>query len=115
MKHKKEPKGDMMNSRNDPWWLRLHATWLLLLIAAVGWVGAPAGAQAQTISIVSGNNQTGTVGTPLANLLVVRVRNSAGSVVSGVTVNFAITLSNGSVSPVSAVTNSLGQASTRLT
>src|SRR5689334_21574003 len=71
MKHKKEPKGDMMNSRNDPWWLRLHATWLLLLIAAVGWVGAPAGAQAQTISIVSGNNQTGTVGTPLANLLVV--------------------------------------------
>ncbi|PSM49551.1 Ig domain-containing protein group 1 domain-containing protein [Chroococcidiopsis sp. CCALA 051] len=68
-----------------------------------------------TISKVSGDNQSGGVGTTLANPLVVQVRNPAGSPQSGVTVNFAVSGGGGSVSPTSAVTNANGQASTTLT
>lgn len=68
-----------------------------------------------TITKVSGDNQTGTVGTALPNPLVVQVNNSTGNPQSGVTVNFAVTAGGGSVSPTSAVTNSQGQASTTLT
>jgi len=68
-----------------------------------------------TITKVSGDNQSGTVGTALANLLVVQVRDSAGNPRSGVTVNFAVTGGGGAVSPTSAVTNASGQASTTLT
>ncbi|MBW4612840.1 MAG: DUF4082 domain-containing protein [Desmonostoc vinosum HA7617-LM4] len=68
-----------------------------------------------TITKFSGDNQSGTVGTALANPLVVQVKNSAGNPQSGVTVNFAVTGGGGSVSPTSAVTNASGQASTTLT
>jgi Domain of unknown function (DUF4082)/Bacterial Ig-like domain (group 1) len=68
-----------------------------------------------TITKVSGDNQTGAAGTPLANPLVVQVKNSAGNPQSGVTVNFAVASGGGSVSPASAVTNASGQASTTLT
>ncbi len=68
-----------------------------------------------TISKVSGDNQSGTAGTALANPLVVQVKDSAGNAQSGVTVNFAVTSGGGSVSPTSPVTNANGQASTVLT
>ncbi|MBR8841185.1 MAG: DUF4082 domain-containing protein, partial [Stigonema ocellatum SAG 48.90 = DSM 106950] len=68
-----------------------------------------------TITKVSGDNQTGSVGTALPNRLVVQVNNSAGTPQSGVTVNFAVTGGGGSVSPTSAQTNASGQASTVLT
>src|SRR3954469_25512100 len=88
--------------------------WLLsLLIVAIGWIAGSAGAQSQSISIVSGSNQTGTVGTKLANPLIVRVRSGNVAMV-GVTVTFAVTLNNGSVIPTSAVTDSTGRASTTL-
>jgi Domain of unknown function (DUF4082)/Bacterial Ig-like domain (group 1) len=64
---------------------------------------------------VSGNNQTGTVGTALSNPLIVQVKDSTGNPQSGVTVNFAVTSGGGSVSPTSAVTAANGQASTVLT
>ncbi len=64
---------------------------------------------------VSGDNQIGTIGSALPNPLVVRVVNAQNNPQSGVTVNFAVTSGGGSVSPVSAVTNASGQASTTLT
>ncbi|MEH2191990.1 MAG: N,N-dimethylformamidase beta subunit family domain-containing protein [Nostoc sp.] len=68
-----------------------------------------------TITKISGDNQTGAVGTALPNPFVVQIKNNAGNAQSGVTVNFAVTSGGGSVSPASAVTNASGQASTILT
>jgi hypothetical protein len=68
-----------------------------------------------SITKVSGDNQFGTAGSTLPSSLVVQVRNSNGTPQSGVTINFAVTSGGGSVSPTSAVTDSNGQASTRLT
>lgn len=68
-----------------------------------------------TLSRVSGNQQSGTVGTTLPKELVVQVTDSAGNLQVGVTVNFAVTSGGGSVSPTSAVTNASGRVSTVLT
>lgn len=68
-----------------------------------------------TILMVSGNNQTGAVGTALPNPLVVRVENANGNSLSGLTVNFTVTNGGGSVSATTAVTDSSGEASTVLT
>jgi Domain of unknown function (DUF4082)/Bacterial Ig-like domain (group 1) len=70
---------------------------------------------ASNIIKVSGDNQMGTVGTPLPDPLVVQVLDTAGNPQSGVTVNFAVTAGGGSVSPTSAVTGANGQSSTVLT
>ncbi|AFZ02039.1 N,N-dimethylformamidase beta subunit family domain-containing protein [Calothrix sp. PCC 6303] len=64
---------------------------------------------------VGGDNQSGATGSTLPNPLVVRVINAQNNPQSGVTVNFAVTNGGGSVSPVSAVTNASGEASTTLT
>lgn len=68
-----------------------------------------------TVTRVSGNQQSGTVGTTLPNPLVVQVADSFGNLQVGVTVNFAVTNGGGSVSPTNAVTNASGRASTVLT
>ncbi|WP_392534621.1 N,N-dimethylformamidase beta subunit family domain-containing protein [Nostoc sp. C117] len=68
-----------------------------------------------TITKVSGDNQTGQAGTSLPNPFVVQVKDNAGNPQSGVTVNFAATTGGGVVSPVSAITDATGQASTTLT
>ena len=65
------------------------------------------------IQIVSGNNQTGGVGTQLAQPLVVKVLAADGLPVSNVTVQFTAT--GGTVNPASAMTDSTGQAQTLLT
>lgn len=70
---------------------------------------------AATISIVSGNNQTGTAGAPLANPLVVKVTDSNNNSVSGVSVTFAVTSGGGSLSSIVAITDSQGQVSTTFT
>ena len=85
------------------------------LIGALLSVAAALPAQAQTISIASGNKQTGVVGTTLANSLVVKVKGRAGGPLAGVMITFAVTAGGGTVSPLSAVTNSSGTASTNLT
>ena len=72
-------------------------------------------AQAQTITISSGNNQTGQAGTTLANPLVVRVKGRTGGPLVGVTVTFAVTSGGGSLSAFSANTAGNGTASTQLT
>ncbi|MES1024409.1 N,N-dimethylformamidase beta subunit family domain-containing protein [Gloeocapsa sp. BRSZ] len=69
----------------------------------------------QTITKVSGDNQTGTAGTTLPAPLVAQVKDAAGNPQSGVTINFTVDSGGGSVSPTSAVTDTNGQASTVLT
>lgn len=65
------------------------------------------------ISIVSGNNQTGSVGTALAPPLVVQVLDGAGVPIPAQTVVFAVTqnngLLNGSSAPKSILTDSSGK------
>ncbi|HVM44018.1 MAG TPA: Ig-like domain-containing protein, partial [Gemmatimonadales bacterium] len=65
------------------------------------------------IQIVSGNNQTGAIGTQLAQPLVVKVLAADGFPVGNVTVQF--TASSGTVNPASTMTDSTGQAQTTLT
>jgi 5-hydroxyisourate hydrolase-like protein (transthyretin family) len=74
----------------------------------------PAG-QVPTISKVSGDNQTATVGTALPQPLVVQVLNSTGAPQAGVTVLFEVLSGNGSLLTTSALTDASGQASTVLT
>lgn len=64
---------------------------------------------------VSGDNQTGTAGSSLSSPLVVQVTNITGNPQAGATINFAVPNGGGSVSPISAVTDTNGQASTVLT
>jgi adhesin/invasin len=69
---------------------------------------------ANQVVIVSGNNQTGAVGTVLAQPLVVRVLAADNLPVGGVTVQFSAS-GGGSVNPASAVTDTLGLAQTAVT
>ncbi len=70
-----------------------------------------------SICIFSGDGQTGTVGQPLPNPLVVMVTDGPGCTgnPTGATVNFSVTLGGGSVNPASDLTDGLGQAQTVLT
>ncbi len=68
-----------------------------------------------TINKISGDNQSGTVGTVLSNPLVVQVEDGNNNPQSGVTVTFTVTQGGGTVSNASVVTGSNGQASTTLT
>lgn len=70
---------------------------------------------ASSMSVVQGDGQDGTVGTALAEDLIVQVNSQFGNPMSGVTVTFAVTGGGGSVSPTSATTDSDGQASTTWT
>src|SRR5690349_2780018 len=88
--------------------------WRVLLALSLFVVGAVPAA-AQTIRISNGNNQSGIVATPLPNPLVVKVRSVLGVALPGVTVTFTASSGGGSVTPASAVTDSNGLASTRLT
>ena len=73
------------------------------------------GELADSIEIVSGNNQSGEPGTELEDPFVVEVLDSDDDVVSGVTVTFSITAGGGSLSATSVTTNARGRAQTTLT
>src|SRR5262249_17433210 len=81
------------------------------LAPATGGAPAPAG----SLTLVSGNGQTGTAGQPLANPFVVKVADGSGNPVTGATVNFAVTGGGGGLSSTLVTTNRLGMASTTLT
>lgn len=70
---------------------------------------------ADSIEIVSGDNQSGEPGTELDNPLVVEVLDEDDDPVSGVTVTFSITAGDGSLSDTSVTTNNRGRAETDLT
>jgi len=52
---------------------------------------------ADTLALVSGNNQTGVAGQTLANPLVVKVTNASGNPVSGTPITFAVTAGGGTL------------------
>ncbi len=70
---------------------------------------------ADSIEIVSGNNQRGAPGSVLDDPFVVEVLDEDDDVVSGVTVTFSVTAGGGSLSATSVTTNSRGRAQTTLT
>jgi len=71
-------------------------------------------ARLKTVSLVSGNNQSGTVSTPLAQPVKVKVADSLGAGIKDQNVIFTVTAGNGKVNgatPVTVKTDSLGMAS----
>jgi hypothetical protein len=70
---------------------------------------------AAQLSSVSGDGQSGTVGQPLAQPLVVVAKDALGTVMAGASVTFAVTAGNGMVPPGALTTAANGQASTTFT
>jgi adhesin/invasin len=91
------------------------------LMAVVSGVGsAPFSARAvagsaANIRIISGNTQSGQVGTQLGADLVVEVQDADGNAVSGATVTWSVTSGGGRVAPASGITGANGQTSTEWT
>lgn len=67
---------------------------------------------AAAVGIVSGNNQSGRLGLQLAQPLVVRVVDSTGAPVRGVTVTWTVTSGAAQLSPAASVTDADGRATT---
>ncbi|MBK8247972.1 MAG: Ig-like domain-containing protein [Gemmatimonadetes bacterium] len=65
---------------------------------------------AANVVIVSGNNQAGIAGSPVATPPKVRVTDAAGNAVSGATVTFAVTGGSGTVSGATQTTDAAGEA-----
>jgi adhesin/invasin len=70
---------------------------------------------AANIRIISGNTQSGQVGTQLGADLVVEVQDADGNAVSGATVTWSVTSGGGRVAPASGITGANGQTSTEWT
>jgi hypothetical protein len=68
-----------------------------------------------SVAIVSGDGQSGTVGTELPAALTVRVTDTGARPVTGATVTWAVTAGGGTVTPTTATTDSNGTGSTRWT
>jgi adhesin/invasin len=75
---------------------------------------AVAGSAAKIV-IVSGNNQSGQVGTQLGADLVVQVQDADGNAVSGATVTWSVVSGGGTVAPATTTTGANGQASAEWT
>ncbi len=75
----------------------------------------PATPTPTALVIVSGNNQTGTVGQALAAAIQVRVNDQSGSAMANVAVGFAVTQGGGTVAAASVTTGNDGRASTNWT
>ncbi len=70
---------------------------------------------ADALTILTGNNQTGTPGSPLTDSLRVRLADRFGNPISGVPITFAPSNSSGTVSPTVVTTDVNGRAATRWT
>lgn len=78
--------------------------------------GPPAVTHTATqILLVSGNNQSGSVGKSLANPLVVKVADATGAAVAGVIVGFSVASGGGTVDAATAVSAADGSAKTTWT
>jgi hypothetical protein len=115
--------GNAANTINAVGLLRAGRTRGTSWVYAHALTGSPAGAWDSTrvtvspvpsqVQIISGNNQSGTIGTVLAQPLVVKVLAADNLPVGNVTVQFSA--SSGSANPPSAMTDSLGLAQTIVT
>ena len=68
-----------------------------------------------TLSIISGDNQSGVTGEALANPFVVEVRDENSNPLENVTVNFAVLTGGGTLSATTGTTDANGQAESTLT
>jgi hypothetical protein len=67
------------------------------------------------IILVQGNNQSAKTGLPVTNSIIVRVVGDANVPMQGVTVGFQVLTGGGGMTPLTVVTNALGEASTKWT
>jgi len=65
--------------------------------------------------LVQGNNQTAKAGTALTNSIIVRVVGDGNLPMQGVTVGFQVLTGGGGMTPLTIITNALGEASTKWT
>lgn len=72
-------------------------------------------AMAELLLIISGDFQTGAVGTTLPNALVVKVIDSGGNPVVGFPLTWSVVAGGGHISALATSTNSLGEAQVTLT
>ena len=70
---------------------------------------------ATDLAIVSGDRQTGTVGTPLTDSLVVEATDQFGNPVPGAAVNWTVTTNDGVVNPLPSTADANGRASVEWT
>src|SRR4029450_9176535 len=79
---------------------------ILAMLVAVGCKGGtePSGTRLKSLTPVSGDNQTGFVGTTLANPLIVEAKSSDGKAAVGLTVTFRVVSGSATVSPTAAGT-----------
>lgn len=77
----------------------------------------PRDGAAAAIEVVDGDEQTGSVGQPLSNPVIVEVRDAAGAPVEGVTVQFAFTSAGegAQLAPETSETDPLGRAQAQVT
>ncbi|HUR04604.1 MAG TPA: Ig-like domain-containing protein [Nonomuraea sp.] len=68
-----------------------------------------------TLAQISGNGQTGAVGAPLADSLVVRLLDDNGNGIGGKAITWVVGSGGGSVSPSTVITNPNGSAATQWT
>ncbi|MHB2034139.1 MAG: beta strand repeat-containing protein, partial [Gemmatimonadaceae bacterium] len=83
--------------------------------SAVLFTAAGEATTAAAIAVVSGDAQSGTVATGLANPLVVQVTDAHGNAVTGAHVTWAVTTGSGTLTPPLGVTDSTGKAQTSFT
>jgi alpha-tubulin suppressor-like RCC1 family protein len=100
--------------RFDPRILVLTAAIFLGTACSDGPTEAKPGPAAD-VADVSGNTQQGVVAQELSQPVVVEVKDAAGRLVPGQTVNFQVAAGGGSVAPLSAVTDAQGRAQARWT
>ncbi len=79
------------------------------------WTRSAEQATPQTLTKVSGDNQQGLVGEPLAKPFVVSVKDQNGSVFAGAVVSFSVTAGGGTLSATTATTDANGRARSTLT
>src|SRR5579864_7494395 len=105
------PKGWISVSRLK--WAHATATISVLVgVISCGGDGGPTSPPTPSaITLVSGSNQSGTVGQPLAQPLVVKVTTANGAGAPGATVSLTAVAGSGSLSAASVRTDAKGQAS----
>ena len=86
-----------------------------VLACSAGDLMLPGNSRSVAIAVVTGNNQAGAAGQPLADSLVVRVSDSLSRPVAQLRVAFVVTAGGGTVAPDTAVTGNDGRASSRWT
>ena len=85
---------------------------LILLAAALGSASCldPTSVLNATLTVIEGQDQTGTVGQPLADSLAVYVVHLSGLPLENITVHWTVESGGGSISPATSVTNMDGIA-----